>query len=143
MHGDIYRYIALPQPICSANRLCPSLECIVRQRSVLVSPSFTFISLIIGYRSCLPRRRFYIVTIVHRLAVWLIVRLIKDFAVVLLLLRRCGGGSCQSADDQGIKGLDVRSPIPVRVPHPVSCRVKRAYSFMMALGVSLPCFSTG
>jgi len=33
--------------------------------------------------------------------------------------------------------VDVRSPTPARVPHPVSCNVNKAYSFMTALIISL------
>lgn len=31
---------------------------------------------------------------------------------------------------------NLRSPIPVRVPHPVSCNVNKAYSFIIALRLS-------
>jgi hypothetical protein len=33
--------------------------------------------------------------------------------------------------------VDVRSPTPARVPHPVSCNVNNAYSFITALLISL------
>jgi len=33
--------------------------------------------------------------------------------------------------------MDLRSPTPARVPHPVSCNVNKAYSFMTALLISM------